>query len=162
MRRGLISIRGAAHSCAQNRGFEQEPLGLRLRLAGRSGRRSLSSMIIWTRESRAAILKGEPIGQEEAEGDEVDCSGFDAVAMRKGAGRSRQGILMGLDGRMEIKETTRPVPTLILTMGIVTKDGFVRVDSADDGQAHPREDAARNHTATHLVMQRCAICWGRT
>src|SRR5205823_12235566 len=63
-----------------------------------------------------------------------------------------QGILVGTEGRLDIKETTRPVPTLILHKGTVSK-GRIRKGE----QLHltvnraTRQDAARNHTATHLV-----------
>jgi alanyl-tRNA synthetase len=59
---------------------------------------------------------------------------------------------MGPDGQMEVKETTRPVPTLILHKGTVTK-GRIREGEAlrMTINATRRQDAQRNHTATHLV-----------
>jgi len=100
-----------------------------------------------------AILKGDRLVKEAVEGDEVELVLDVTPFYPEGGGQvGDQGIVMGLDGRMEIKETTRPVPTLILHKGIVTK-GRIR-----EGEqlrltinATSRQDTARNHTATHLV-----------
>ena len=100
-----------------------------------------------------AILKGDRLVKEGVEGDEVELVLDVTPFYPEGGGQvGDQGIVMGLDGRMEIKETTRPVPTLILHKGIVTK-GRIR-----EGEqlrltvnATSRQDTARNHTATHLV-----------
>ena len=63
-----------------------------------------------------------------------------------------QGVLVGPEGRVEIKETTRPVPALILHKGVVTK-GRIREGEQLRLTVNraTRQDAARNHTATHLV-----------
>ena len=100
-----------------------------------------------------AILKGDRLVKEAVEGDEVELVLDVTPFYPEGGGQvGDQGIVTGLDGRMEIKETTRPVPTLILHKGIVTK-GRIR-----EGEqlrltinATSRQDTARNHTATHLV-----------
>ncbi len=100
-----------------------------------------------------AILKGDRLVKEAVEGDEVELVLDVTPFYPEGGGQvGDQGIVTGLDGRMEIKETTRPVPTLILHKGIITK-GRIR-----EGEqlrltvnATSRQDTARNHTATHLV-----------
>jgi len=100
-----------------------------------------------------AILKGDRIVQEAVEGDEVEIALDVTPFYAEGGGQvGDQGLLVGQEGRVEVKETTRPVPTLILHKGKVTK-GRIRAGE----QLHmtvngsTRQDAARNHTATHLV-----------
>jgi alanyl-tRNA synthetase len=100
-----------------------------------------------------AILKGDRLVKEAVEGDEVEVVLDVTPFYAEGGGQvGDQGVLVGTDGRLEIKETTRPIPTLILHKGIVSK-GRIR----EGEQLHMtvnrtmRQDAARNHTATHLV-----------
>lgn len=100
-----------------------------------------------------AILKGDRLVKEAAEGDEVELVLDVTPFYAEGGGQvGDQGVLTGQEGRVEIKETTRPAPTLILHKGTVTK-GRIR-----EGEqlrmtvdATTRQDAQRNHTATHLV-----------
>ena len=100
-----------------------------------------------------AILKNERLVKEAAEGDEVEVALDVTPFYAEGGGQvGDQGMLVGTDGRVDIKETTRPVPTLIFHKGVVSK-GRIR-----EGEqlrmtvnAATRQDAARNHTATHLV-----------
>ncbi|MDP3596348.1 MAG: DHHA1 domain-containing protein, partial [Nitrospirota bacterium] len=56
------------------------------------------------------------------------------------------------DGQVEIQETTRPVPTVILHKGTVMK-GRIREGEAlhTTVDATTRQAAQRNHTATHLL-----------
>ncbi len=136
-------------------GFEQE--SARPAVAELAGRLGTTKFIGYDRlESESfvqAILKGDRLVKEAVEGDEVELVLDVTPFYPEGGGQvGDQGIVMGLDGRMEIKETTRPVPTLILHKGIVTK-GRIR-----EGEqlrltvnATSRQDTARNHTATHLV-----------
>lgn len=100
-----------------------------------------------------AILKGEQLVKEASEGDEVEVA-LDATPFyAEGGGQvGDQGTLVGPEGQVEITDTTRPAPTLILHKGTVRK-GMIR-----EGEqlrlavnASTRQDAARNHTATHLV-----------
>ncbi len=100
-----------------------------------------------------AILKDERLVKEAVEGDEVELVLDVTSFYAEGGGQvGDQGVLVGQDGRVEIKETTRPVPTLILHKGTVTK-GRVREGEPLRMAVNPtmRHDAARNHTATHLV-----------
>ncbi|HEY7533286.1 MAG TPA: alanine--tRNA ligase, partial [Nitrospiraceae bacterium] len=100
-----------------------------------------------------AILKGDRLAKEAAEGDEVEVVLNVTPFYAEGGGQvGDQGVLIGPEGHVEIKDTMRPVPTLILHTGMVTK-GRIR-----EGEhvrltvnAATRQDAARNHTATHLV-----------
>jgi alanyl-tRNA synthetase len=72
-----------------------------------------------------AILKGDRLVKEAAEGDEVELVLDVTPFYAEGGGQvGDQGVLTGLDGQVEIKETTRPAQTMILQ---------------------------RNHTATHLL-----------
>ena len=100
-----------------------------------------------------AILKHDRLVKEAVEGDIVELVVDVTPFYAEGGGQvGDQGVLVGPEGRVEIKETTRPVPTLILHKGTVTK-GRIR----EGEQLHmtvnasTRQDAQRNHTATHLV-----------
>ncbi|HYK90751.1 MAG TPA: DHHA1 domain-containing protein [Acidobacteriota bacterium] len=100
-----------------------------------------------------AILKDERMVKEAVEGDEVEVALDVTPFYAEGGGQvGDQGVLVGPEGQVEIKETTRAVPTLILHKGTVSK-GRIR----EGEQLHmtvnatTRQDAARNHTATHLV-----------
>jgi alanyl-tRNA synthetase len=100
-----------------------------------------------------AILKGDRIMKEAVEGDEVEVVLNVTPFYAEGGGQvGDQGVLTGVDGRMDIKETTRPMPTLIFHKGTVTK-GRIREGEPLRMQVNrmSRQDAARNHTATHLV-----------
>ncbi len=136
-------------------GFEQETA--RPSVAELAKRVGATKFIGYDRlESKSvlhAILKGDRLVKEAVEGDEVEVVLDVTPFYAEGGGQvGDQGVLSGPEGRLEIKETTRPVPTLILHKGKVTK-GRVR----EGEQLHmavngvTRQDAARNHTATHLV-----------
>ena len=100
-----------------------------------------------------AILKGEQMVKEAAEGDEVEVVLDVTPFYAEGGGQvGDRGTLAGPEGLLEIDNTTRPAPVLILHKGTVRK-GCIR-----EGErlrmtvnASTRLDAARNHTATHLV-----------
>ena len=100
-----------------------------------------------------AILKGEQLVKEAVEGDEVEVVLDVTPFYAEGGGQvGDRGTLTGPEGLLDIDNTTRPAPTLILHKGIVRK-GCIR-----EGEqlrmtvtAATRLDAARNHTATHLV-----------
>jgi len=100
-----------------------------------------------------AILKGERLVKEAAEGDEVEVVLDVTPFYAEGGGQvGDEGVLVGTEGRLEIKETTRPVPTLILHKGTVSK-GRIREGEPLHLTVNraTRQDSARNHTATHLV-----------
>src|SRR5690242_17958543 len=100
-----------------------------------------------------AILKGDRLVKEAAEGDEVEVVLDVTPFYAEGGGQvGDQGVLLGTEGRLDIKETTRPVPTLILHKGTVSK-GRIREGERLHMAVNrtTRQDAARNHTATHLV-----------
>src|SRR6267143_3743862 len=136
-------------------GFEQETA--RPAVAELAGRVGTTKFIGYDRlESDSlvqAILKGDRLVKEAAQGDEVEIVLDVTPFYAEGGGQvGDRGVLMGHDGQVEIKETTRPAPTLILHKGTVTK-GRIR-----EGEqlrmtvnATTRQDAQRNHTATHLV-----------
>jgi alanyl-tRNA synthetase len=100
-----------------------------------------------------AILKGDRLVKEAAEGDEVEVVLDVTPFYAEGGGQvGDQGVLVGTEGRLEIKETTRPVPTLILHKGIVSKGRILEGEPLRmQVNSTTRQDAARNHTATHLV-----------
>ncbi len=136
-------------------GFEQETA--RPAVAELAGRVGTTKFIGYDRlESDSlvqAILKGDRLVKEAADGDEVELVLDVTPFYAEGGGQvGDRGVLLGQEGRVEITETTRPAPTLILHKGTVTK-GRIR-----EGEqlrmtvdATTRQDAQRNHTATHLV-----------
>ena len=100
-----------------------------------------------------ALLKGDRLIKEAREGDEIELVLDVTPFYAEGGGQAGdQGVLTGTDGRVEIRETTRPVPTLIVHKGVVTS-GQIREGERLQLSVNPRtrQDAARNHTATHLV-----------
>ena len=100
-----------------------------------------------------AILKGERPVREAVEGDQVELL-FDTTPFYpEGGGQvGDKGIVNGPEGRVEIEETTKPHPSMILHKGVV-KAGRICVAERFDMKVNysSRQDAARNHTATHLV-----------
>ena len=136
-------------------GFEQETARPAVtELAGRVGATKFIGYDRLESDSLVlAILKGDRLVKEAADGDEVELVLDVTPFYAEGGGQvGDRGVLMGHDGQVEIKETTRPAPSLILHKGTVTK-GRIR----EGEQLHmtvnatTRQDAQRNHTATHLV-----------
>ncbi len=100
-----------------------------------------------------AILKGDRLIEEAAEGDEVEVTLDVTPFYAEGGGQvGDRGTLVGPEGRMEVSETTRPVNELVLHKGVV-RAGRIRTGEPlrASVQVRARRDAARNHTATHLV-----------
>ncbi len=100
-----------------------------------------------------AILKGERLVKEAVEGDEIELVLDVTPFYAEGGGQvGDQGVLSGPEGRVEIEETTRPAPTVILHKGTV-RAGRIHEGERLRMSVNPttRHDAARNHTATHLV-----------
>ena len=100
-----------------------------------------------------AILKGEQLVKEAAEGETVELALDVTPFYAEGGGQVGDlGTLVGPEGVVDISETTRPASTLIVHKGTV-RQGRIR----EGEQVHMtvnaslRRDAARNHTATHLV-----------
>jgi alanyl-tRNA synthetase len=136
-------------------GFEQEITRPAVsELAGRVGATKFVGYDRLESESLVqAILKGDRLVKEAAEGDEVELVLDVTPFYAEGGGQvGDQGILTGRDGQVKITETMRPAPTVILHKGTVTK-GRIR----EGEQLHmtvnatTRHDAQRNHTATHLL-----------
>ncbi|MDP1769525.1 MAG: alanine--tRNA ligase [Nitrospirota bacterium] len=136
-------------------GFEQETT--RPAVAELAGRLGATKFIGYDRlESDSvvlAILKGDRLVKEAAEGDEVELVLDVTPFYAEGGGQvGDRGLLKGPDGQVEIQETTRPVPTVILHKGTVMK-GRIREGEAlhTTVDATTRQAAQRNHTATHLL-----------
>jgi len=149
------AIEEQRHRARKTHGFEQETA--RPALSQLAGRLEATKFVGYDRlETDSvlhAILKGERMVKEAVEGDEVEVVLDVTPFYAEGGGQvGDQGVLVGPEGRVEIHETTRPAPTLILHKGKVSK-GRIR----EGEQLHltvnatTRQDAARNHTATHLV-----------
>jgi len=136
-------------------GFEQETI--RPAVAELASRLSPTKFIGYDRlESESllqAILKGDRRVKEAVEGEDVEVALDVTPFYAEGGGQvGDQGVLVGIEGRLEVKETTRPLPALILHKGTVTK-GRIREGEPLRMQVNSttRQDAARNHTATHLM-----------
>ncbi|MBI4400957.1 MAG: alanine--tRNA ligase [Nitrospirae bacterium] len=100
-----------------------------------------------------AILKGDRLVKEAVEGEEVELALDVTPFYPEGGGQvGDRGVLNGPGGRIEILDTTKPLPNLILHKGIV-RVGRVREGERLEASVNvaTRQDAARNHTATHLV-----------
>lgn len=100
-----------------------------------------------------AILKNERLVAEAVEGDDIEVVLDVTPFYPEGGGQvGDQGVLSTMDGRVEIRETTRPAPDLVLHKGVV-RVGRIRTGERVRAtvNASTRMDAARNHTATHLV-----------
>ncbi|MSQ77749.1 MAG: alanine--tRNA ligase [Nitrospiraceae bacterium] len=100
-----------------------------------------------------AMLKGDRVVREAAEGDEIELVLDVTPFYAEGGGQAGdQGVLTGPEGRIDIKDTTRPAPTVVVHKGRVAVG---RIGTGETVRASvnatTRHDAARNHTATHLV-----------
>ncbi|HEY6083973.1 MAG TPA: alanine--tRNA ligase, partial [Nitrospira sp.] len=157
-----IDEQGFEHAIEEQRtrarktgGFEQETA--RPAIADLTGSLGATQFVgyerLETESVLQAILKGDRRVKEAVEGDEVEVVLDVTPFYAEGGGQvGDQGVLSGPEGRLDVTETTRPVPTLILHKGTVTK-GRIREGELLRMQVNPttRQDAARNHTATHLV-----------
>jgi alanyl-tRNA synthetase len=100
-----------------------------------------------------AILRGDRLVKEAVEGDEIELVLSETPFYAEGGGQvGDRGMLTGPEGRVEVVETTRPVGSLIVHKGTV-RAGRIREGEPVQTMVDPvsRQDAARNHTATHLV-----------
>ncbi len=100
-----------------------------------------------------AILRGDRLVEEAVEGEDIEVALDVTPFYAAGGGQvGDRGLLVGPQGRVEIMDTTRPAADLVLHKGVV-RAGRVRQREHLQASVHPRSrrDAARNHTATHLV-----------
>jgi alanyl-tRNA synthetase len=100
-----------------------------------------------------AILKDDRLVKEATEGQTVEVALDVTPFYAEGGGQvGDKGMLTGPDGRIEIQDTTRPAPDLVLHKGLV-RTGRVREGDRLEAVVNvtTRHDAARNHTATHLA-----------
>jgi alanyl-tRNA synthetase len=100
----------------------------------------------------AVLVDGEnAVTAREGENVRVllDCTPFYA----QGGGQvGDTGVVSGLDGRIRIEDTQRPVPGLIVHYGVVDSGSISvgdQVLAAVDVER--RRDVMRNHTATHML-----------
>lgn len=100
-----------------------------------------------------AILKREQLVDEAVEGDDVEIVLSETPFYPEGGGQvGDQGVLVGPDGRMEVRETVKVGGKVHLHKGRVVT-GRIRKDDQVVASVNiaTRHDAARNHTATHLL-----------
>jgi alanyl-tRNA synthetase len=100
-----------------------------------------------------ALLKDDRLVREAVEGEDVEVVLDVTPFYPEGGGQvGDQGTLTGPEGRVVIQDTARPVPFIVLHRGTVAA-GRICVGQRVQASVNPmtRHDAARNHTATHLV-----------
>ncbi len=100
-----------------------------------------------------AILKDEKLVQRVSQGDEVEIVLQTSPFYPEGGGQvGDQGNLVGPNGRVQIQSTTKTDGGFFLHQGQVV-EGSVRVGDPMKARVNiaTRKDAARNHTATHLL-----------
>jgi alanyl-tRNA synthetase len=100
-----------------------------------------------------AILKGDRVVQEALEGETVELALDITPFYAEGGGQvGDRGVLVGPEGRVEVQETSKPAAGLFLHKGVVVA-GRVRQGERLEAVVDrvTRQNAARNHTATHLV-----------
>lgn len=100
-----------------------------------------------------AILKGEQLVQEAAQGEAVEVVLDTTPFYPEGGGQvGDRGMMVGPEGRVEVLDTVKAGPDFVLHKGQV-QTGRIRVGDRliATVNAVTRHDAARNHTATHLV-----------
>jgi alanyl-tRNA synthetase len=100
-----------------------------------------------------AILKADRMVKEALEGDPVEVALDLTPFYAEGGGQvGDQGVLVGPEGRMEVHETSKSAAALFLHKGVVVA-GRIREGERLEAVVNPvtRQNAARNHTATHLV-----------
>ena len=100
-----------------------------------------------------AILKQDQLADEAVEGEDIEVVLNATPFYPEGGGQvGDQGTLVGPDGRIQVRETTKVGGTLFFHKGKVLA-GKVRKGEQVAASVNPstRKDAARNHTATHLM-----------
>lgn len=136
-------------------GFEEEAARpVLMELAGKVGATRFVGYERLESESVVlAILKGDRLVKEAVEGDEIELVLSETPFYAEGGGQvGDRGMLTGREGRVEVVDTTRPVTSLAVHKGTV-RAGRIREGEPVQAMVNPvtRQDAARNHTATHLV-----------
>ena len=100
-----------------------------------------------------AILKDERMVNEAVQGDEIELVLDKTPFYPEGGGQvGDQGIIIGPACRIQIHDTTKVGIEVCLHKGVVL-EGQLRVGDPVNANVNrtTRQDAARNHTATHLV-----------
>ena len=100
-----------------------------------------------------AILKDERTVKEAVQGDDIELVLDQTPFYPEGGGQvGDQGIIIGPACRVQIRDTTKVGIEVCLHKGVVL-EGQLRVGDPVKSTVNwtTRQDAARNHTATHLV-----------
>ena len=100
-----------------------------------------------------AILIGDRLVDEAKEGQDVELLLDVTPFYPEGGGQvGDQGFLQGPEGRIDVRETAKPMPSVVVHKGVV-RQGLVRQGHRLHAVVNPvaRQDAAKNHTATHLL-----------
>ncbi|GJL51256.1 alanine--tRNA ligase [Candidatus Nitrospira salsa] len=100
-----------------------------------------------------AILRDEQLVQDTVQGDQVELVLETSPFYPEGGGQvGDQGVLTGPHGRVQIQSTSKTDMGFFLHQGQIV-EGSLRVGDPVSAKVNiaTRNDAARNHTATHLL-----------
>jgi alanyl-tRNA synthetase len=100
------------------------------------------------------IIKEEQFVPAARQGEEVEIISAQTPFYGESGGQvGDQGIIKGKGFLMEVRDTTRPLPQLIVHKGLV-KEGEIKAGTRItlEVDAERRRATARNHTATHLLQ----------
>lgn len=100
-----------------------------------------------------AILKGKRLVQEAVEGEEVELVLEATPFYPEGGGQvGDQGVMVGPRGRFQVRATSKAGGDVVFHKGVVLSGGVRKGDHLKVAvNSTTRQDAARNHTATHLA-----------
>lgn len=99
------------------------------------------------------LLRGGQVVSEAGQGDEVEIVLRETPFYPEGGGQvGDRGTIVGPGGKIEVVDTHSPIADLIVHRGTVVQ-GRIGLGDTVHAQVDPehRHDAARNHTATHLL-----------
>ena len=99
------------------------------------------------------IITGDEVVNDAKQGDEIEIALLETPFYAEGGGQvGDTGEMDGPNGKIEIHDTQRVMPDLIIHFGKVV-EGTIAMGQNIDCYVNPvrREDTARNHTATHLL-----------
>jgi len=107
------------------------------------------------------VTKGKKVSRV-SDGDEVEVTLDQTPFYAESGGQvGDMGVLEGPTGNIKVENTKKPVPTLTVHMGRVTK-GEVQVGDQIRAKIDKRrrQDIAHNHTATHLLHKALQMVLG--
>ena len=102
----------------------------------------------------ARIIKEEQFAASARQGEEAEIISAQTPFYGEAGGQAGdQGVIKGKGFLMEVRDTVRPLPQLIVHKGLI-KQGEIKVGARVtlEVDEERRQATARNHTATHLLQ----------